>query len=639
MSGGARTLIVALALVAGGLVTVGVGATAPAAALDCAALGALDFPGVAVAGTLTAGSEICYTLPNATTGATIGQVVSEDVTGTVYAADQPICFLNGSARGCALTGAGPFTLRIANNLPWTASYHAKVFEMGTCPAAAAIGFGDLGPSIGATLPAEGIDCHDLDLAAGRYLMRQAPGYRATLYDSTSGTVACDYETNPDWLCAVPAGGYSLVVRGSVDEQTSYSMMVVSFQGTDGCVPTSTTDWASAPDSVSPAAPLVVDCHTVDAAPGSRRAIAATTNVYGEYVETWVLNADSDLLCAHDPRALGCELDGPGPYKILTSANIGYQLVARNLDADTDCPLITPRAFGKPADDSHPGIGCRRFIGEAGHGYFVKSLTGKGKDNLHRVYGPDLAVVGSTCAGGIPLCRPTQTGTQWVVTTPFKTSSVTAFVDLTSTAGCKTQPLDLTARTRSIALGEYDCATLDIPEGGNLGIVRDIRTLNEKPVVTVVDSAGEWICSTDGENETSLLRCPLDTGIAPYRAIVGLGPARAATTTAYLRLDKPQGCGKLATGKGVTVKLSKTAFARCYVVRKDRKRWEPLSVARRSGKAVVELGAATTSGGICSPYLRAASMTARCLMIPVSSPFTVVVTGNRKTGAFQLKRSR
>jgi hypothetical protein len=33
------------------------------------------------------------------------------------------------------------------------------------------------------------------------------------------------------------------------------------------------------------------------------------------------------------------------------------------------------------------------------------------------------------------------------------------------------------------------------------------------------------------------------------------------------------------------------------------------------------------------------MTARCLMIPVSSPFTVVVTSNRKTGAFQLKRSR
>lgn len=366
-------------------------------------------------------------------------------------------------------------------------------------------------------------------------------------------------------------------------------------------------------------------------------IGADSGVYDSPVHLMVLDATDAIACVELSQQLGCTLTGTGPYRIVTGDDVGYRLAVRSLGDGADCPVIAPRAFGTAADDTHPGVGCRRFGAVAGHRYFLRSLTVKGQDALAAVYGPDLVRVGSTCDGGYPLCTPAQDGTHWVISSVLGRSTVTAFADLASTSGCRAQSLDLAARTTDLGVGEFSCAKLDVPQGSTLGIVRDIRVLNQKPVITVVDSAGESVCSTYGNDEISLQRCLLTTGTGPYRAIVGVGTPRPATSTAYLRLDKPAGCAVLRAGKSVTVRVSAKVLARCYVATANRKRSETLTLARRSGRALAELGAATRTGGVCSPYVRAASMSVRCLMIPVSSPFTVVVTGNRKAAAFALKR--
>lgn len=637
-----RAWLVSVALVVSGLVSITVG-TASASAVDCTPLDAagISFGAPRLSGQVPALSTVCYSLPGGTTSALDLKLWSGySSVAVVDSLDQEMCSASPDFSAiCALSGTAPYRLLIVNGGGSAIPYDFSVFALDTCPDLQASGFGTAAELFAGTVPAGGLKCRSLTLAPGTYLMTGTSSSGRGLRDATTGAQICHAIYESDDRCQVTGGVYSLLVGASDYEKASYAVAMVDLNGTAGCTDVASTSWTAAAMTVGPLTDSQWDCHLLTADPGDRVVVDADSGVYESPVHLLVLDSAGESACPEVSQTLGCTLIGTGPYRIVTGDDVGYRVAARSLAADAGCPLITARTFGKAADDTHAGVGCRRFEGVAGHRYFLASLTVKGKDALASVYGPDFVRLGFECDGGFPLCAPTQDGTHWVISSVLGKSTVTAFADLAATGGCKAQAANLTQRTKSIGVGEFDCATLDLPAGATLGIVRDITALNGKPTVTVVDSTGEFVCSTYGGDEISLQRCQLTSGVAPYRAIVGLGAARPHTSTAYLRLDKPRGCATIKQGKSATLKVSAKVLARCYVASQGRVRNERLSLRRTSGKAIAELGAATGTGGVCSPYVRGASMTAVCLMLPVTSPFTVVVTGNRKPGTFVLKRGK
>lgn|GEM_PF-5165086 len=631
--------LVSLVLVVGALVPLSLPAP-PASADACIPLdeAAITYGAASLAGQVPAMSTVCYSLPETVTNALTIQSDGYTPIQVVDAGDHVVC-APGARAMCPLAGTGPWRVLVVNSASSVTSFNLTVWALGTCPDLQVSGFGASASLWAGKVPAGGRKCRDLTLSAGTYLLTGWSSWGRRLVDAHSGEEICQAVSESDDLCTVTGGVYDLLVGTDDYDSGSYSLALVALDDPTGCSDVASTTWSSPPIAVGPLVVAQWDCHILSAAEGDRFVIEASSGVYGHTAHLLVLDGDSQITCPHVAAELGCTLSGPGPYRIVTGDDIGYRLVARSLADDTDCPVITPRAFGKVADDVYAGVGCRRFVGVAGHSYYLMSLSPKGKATGSTIYGPDFARLGFECDGYAPLCRTLTDGTYWVIWSSLGRSTVTAFVDLAANEGCKTQAADLSPRSANIGIGEFDCAKLDLPSGATVGIVRDITRLNAKPLVTIVDSAGEYVCSTYYGDEISLQGCRLTTGVAPYRAVVGLGLPRSRTTTAYLRLDKPRGCAPLKQGKSATVKLSAKVVARCYVASQGRVRNERLSLRRTSGKAIAELGAATGSGGVCSPYVRGASMTAVCLMLPVTSPFTVVVTGNRKPGTFVLKRGK
>ena len=428
-------------------------------------------------------------------------------------------------------------------------------------------------------------------------------------------------------------------------KVGYHAKLMDLSSGAGCVAVSGS-WLEPNAVVATGDKYQVDCHELSASSGDAVAFGAQTPVYGAYPHSMLIAADGQPACTSSYDALGCELQGVAPYRLVTwteydpgVARVDRDVAVRLVGPGTDCPLIAPAGFGEVPADDLPGVGCRRFAGTAGGAVFVRGIKGTGREDLTTVYNPDRS---RGCGRWLTSWCPTPTsGDYLLVGSLFDTTFRTTLLDAAGTTGCTAQKANLEKRTHRLAAGQLRCASLPLRAGSLLGIVRDIRSLNDKPPVTILDATGAQVCTTVGENETSLLDCALD-GVAPFRAVVGVGEKRGPSTTAYLRLDKPSTCTTLKMGKSHTRKLvlAKGAFAKCYrATAGQRARTERISIRRTKGKDVVEIAAAGLRGVSCSPFRRAANLSMTCTVRPKSFGYPIVVTSRGKSGTFLVTRTK
>ncbi|MGW0755069.1 Tat pathway signal protein [Streptomyces sp. NPDC002814] len=464
---------------------------------------------------------------------------------------------------------------LASLLTLTAASPAAAADADCAPLVLAP-FGDPGDAVNkATIPVGESVCFTMSApAAGRYLLSDGYGDspNAQLFAADGTEVDCyDEQFSEGGRCDVPASGdYTLkIVNSGWSDLTDAEFTVVPLSSaTEGCYDPVSTAWDVPTPGRTSVGPLEIDCQAFEGEPGERVLLGRATEVYGGIV-AWITDSTGARICpritADDESTLSCVLPGEGPYRVISKVTdsengfpAGYAVRVRSLSDPQGCRAAPVRPFGPAEGLDFQTNPCFTFtVGKAGR-YLVHEVD-------EYSAGPVLVydAVGKIACEQTDPCRLPAAGTYTAVLGrplfdyPDYNSDDLVVLDRASDAGCVATETGV-YRGELSTVGQYDCLTLDAPQGARIAALTPIAASGVDAEVEVVDRDGTVQCSG---TELADGNCAL-TGTAPYRALVhtdNVGEdATGPYTIAFHRTDAANDCPVLPAGS-FTADGAKAAF--------------------------------------------------------------------------------
>ncbi|KOG16118.1 Tat pathway signal protein [Streptomyces viridochromogenes] len=547
---------------------------------------------------------------------------------------------------------------LAALLTMTGASPAVAADEGCAPLALAP-FGDPGDAVGkATVAPESSVCYTVTVGTpGLYL---APALDDSGNTMTRQLLAADgsevdcygdgYATHG--MCAVPAAGtYTLKVLNTDWQDKATSVTFVPLGSVEGCAESVGTNWDQPDVTRRTVSRVEVDCQPFEGTRGDRVRLTYGTKVYGDSL-AWITDATGRRICERFPEndEDSCVLPGDGPYRVISTVSRAesgfpaeFAVKVRRLSDPQGCAVAPVRDYG-PLDGQHPTANpCFTFTAGAAGPYTVHSVSEDRQVGVARVY--DAAGL-SVCRYEADPCRIKTPGTYTAVldgTYPFRDSRAGLVVlDRASDAGCVATGAGLHKGELS-TVGQYDCLTLDAPQGARIAALTSLSSAGLTPEVEVLDRVGTPQCD---EERLRGGDCAL-TGEAPYRALVhtedGGDSATGPYAVAFHRTDVAQGCPVLpagsfaADGAKATLTTGGGVFSHCLGIPADAHTdAEVFQLAATSGTASAQFSVLDSDGKrICQRGGTTNGWTI-CSLTP-GKAHTVLVTGRDEAATYTLTR--
>ncbi|KUM72308.1 IPT/TIG domain-containing protein [Streptomyces curacoi] len=528
-----------------------------------------------------------------------------------------------------------------------------------CAPLALAPFGDPGDAVGeATVAPDSSVCYTVTVQTpGLYLAPAKDSYgnamARQLLAADGSEVDCHgdgYAT--DGMCAVPAAGtYTLKVRNTDWEDKATSVTFVPLGSAKGCADPVGTNWDQPDVTRTTVSRVEVDCQPFEGRSGDRVRLTYGTKVYGDSL-AWITDATGRRICERFPEndEDSCVLPGDGPYRVLSTVSRSengfpaeYGVKVRRLSDPQGCATAPVRPFGPLAEQDLTTNPCFTFTAGAAGPYTVHSVSADREVGVARVYD---ATGLSVCRYGADPCRIKAPGTYTAVldgTYPFRdTRAGPVVLDRASEAGCVAAGTGLHKGELS-TVGQYDCLTLDVPQGARIAALTSLSSAGLTPEVEVLDRAGTPQCDDD---ELRGGDCAL-TGAAPYRALVHTADRGDSATGAYAvafhRTDVAEGCPVLpagsfaADGAKATMTTGNGVFSHCLGIPADaHTAAEVFQLIATSGTASAAFSVLDSDGKrVCERYATTNGWTL-CSLTP-GKAHTVLVTGRDEAATYTLTR--
>ncbi|CAL9482815.1 Tat pathway signal protein [Streptomyces sp. enrichment culture] len=548
---------------------------------------------------------------------------------------------------------------LASLLALTGARPAVAAEAAECAPLALAPFGDPGDAVGeVTVPARDSACFTVTAPQpGLYLVSLTDSRHNTypyLYAADGTQLDChDERSGQSGWCQVPeAGSYtlSLVNDDWVDPAQVRVTVVPLGSATPGCHEAVGTRWDQPTVSRTSVSPLAVGCQAFDAEPGRRVLLGEGTRVYGETL-AWITDASGAWICpraADDEDTFSCVLPGEGPYRVLSQVRYAengfpaeYAVKVRPLTDPQGCRTAAVRPYGPLQGLDFRDNPCFTFtVGSAG-AHLVHAV---GEESAHPVRVFDAA--GKIACREVDPCRLTAAGTYTAIlegTYPFRTGADDLVVlDRASDAGCVPAGAGV-HRGELRTVGQYDCLTLDAPQGARIAALIPLSSSGADADVEVLDRAGTPQCDA---SRLAGGDCAL-TGTAPYRALVHAdSDGRGATgpyAIAFHRTDVAQDCPVLpagsfaADGAKATLTTGDGVFSHCLSIPAGAHTdAEVLQLIATAGGVSAQFSVLDTDGTkVCEVYPTTHGWTL-CRLTP-GKAHTVLFTGRDAPATYTLAR--
>ncbi|MEU9244984.1 Tat pathway signal protein [Streptomyces sp. NPDC048385] len=527
-----------------------------------------------------------------------------------------------------------------------------------CAPLALAPFGDPGDAVGrATVPARESACFTVTApAAGLYLVSLDDSHNNayTEMSAADGTpVDCyDEQFSEQGRCQVPAaGGYTVTVVNSdwADPEDAQVTVVPLGSDTPGCLDSAGTGWDLPTVTRTAVSPLEADCQAFAGSPGERVLLSRDTKVYGGMV-AWITDASGARICPRitedDEATLSCVLPGTGPYRVISQVTgadfpAEYTVKVRSLSDPQGCRTASVRPFGKLTDLDFGADPCFRFTVDKAAALLVHAVD---EDSADPALVFDAA--GKIACQETDPCRLPGAGTYTaVLDASYAFQEVhddLVVLDRASAAGCVATGTGAYRGELSTA-GQYDCLTLDEPQGARIAALTPLAASGVDVDVQVFDAAGTEQCTA---TQLAGGDCAL-TGTAPYRALVHTEDSGADAvgpyTIAFHRTDAAGGCPVLpagsftADGAKAALTTGDGVFSQCLTIPADAHTGAEVfqliatsggvpaqfSVLDATGKKVCDRSATTNGWTVCG--------------LTPGLAHTVLVTGRDQTAAYTLTR--
>ena len=545
----------------------------------------------------------------------------------------------------------------ASLLTLTGASSAVAAEDADCAPLVLAPFGDPGDAVNqTTVPVGESTCFTLTApAAGRYLLskdRTSPA-SATLYAADGTEVDCYDETfSESGRCDLPApGDYTLriVNTGQWGPADTTLTVVPLGSATEGCYDDAGTAWYPPLPVRTTVSPLEVDCQAFEGTPGERVLLSRATKVYGQMV-SWITDATGTRICprvtADDESTLSCVLPGEGPYRVIsqvTEAEKGfpaeYTAGVHSLTDPEGCRTASVRPFGAPQGLDYRDNPCFTFTVDKAGPYAVHEVDDSSA-SAALVY--DAA--GKIACEETDPCRLPAAGTYTaIIDLGVDPGDDLLLLDRASAAGCVATGTGVFQGELSI-VGQYDCLTLDLPQGATIAALTPIGADGADAEVEVVDANGTIQCGAtklaDGE-------CAL-TGTAPFRALVhaeapGTGNSTGPYAIAFHRTDAANDCPVLpsgsfsADGAKAAFGTGDGVFSRCLNIPADTHTGaELLQLVNTSGGVPAKFSVLDTTGKKVCDRTATGNGWVVCALTP-GQAHTVLVTGRDLAATYTLTR--
>ncbi|MER5433191.1 Tat pathway signal protein [Streptomyces sp. NPDC002588] len=563
-------------------------------------------------------------------------------------------------RAAALLAAVPL---LASLLGLTTAGTARADDPAdpACASLALAPFGDPGDAVGrATVPPDSSVCYTVTV--------DTPGlYLAPALDDGGNTVtrqllAADgsevdcygdgYATNG--MCAVPAAGiYTLKVLNTdywAAKDTSVTFVPL---GTGrGCADPVGTNWDQPDITRTTASRVEVDCQPFEGERGDRVRLTHGSKTYGDSL-AWITDASGARICERFPEddEDSCVLPGDGPYRVISTVSRAesgfpaeYAVKVRRLNDPQGCTTAPVRPYGALEPQDLTTNPCFTFTATAAGPYTVHSVSEEQEAGVARVY--DAAGL-SVCRYGADPCRIETPGTYTAVlddgTYPFRdTRAGLVVLDRASDAGCVATGTGLHRGELSTA-GQYDCLTLDAPQGARIAALTPLVSSGVDAEVEVLDRDGVAQCDSsdlaDGD-------CAL-TGTAPFRALVhtedGGEDATGPYSVALHRTDAAADCPVLpagsfaADGAKATLATGDGVFSHCLGIPADaHTTGEVFQLIATSGGVAAKFSVLDATGKKVCDRTATTNGWTLCPLTP-GLAHTVLFTGRDQTAGYTLAR--
>jgi hypothetical protein len=528
-----------------------------------------------------------------------------------------------------------------------------------CAPLALAPFGDPDDAVGQAHVAAGSSvCYTVVVEApGRYL---APALdssgnemiRELLADDGS-KVDCYGDTyTTQGMCAVPAAGtYTLKVSNTGWEDKNTYVTLVPLGSDRGCADTVGTNWDQPETGSTTASPVQVDCLPFAGKHGDRIRLTYGSKAYGDSL-AWITDETGARICERFPEddEDSCVLPGDGPYRVVSTVSRAehgfpaeYAVKVRRLNDPQGCTAAPVRPYGPLGQQDFVVDPCFTFTADAAGPYTVHSVGEDREVGVARVY--DAAGL-SVCRYGADPCQVKAPGTYTAVldgTYPFReTRADLVVLDRASDAGC------LTAGTGSYegelaTAGQYDCLTLDAPQGARIAALTPLSSPGVDADVEVLDRDGTAQC---GAAELAGGDCAL-TGDAPFRALIHTTDSGEDATGPYSvaihRTDAANDCPVLpagsfsADGAKATLTSGGGVFSHCLRVPAGaHTKSELFHLTATSGNVAAKFSVLDATGKkVCDRTATTDGWTL-CPLTP-GAAHTVLVTGRDQASAYTLAR--
>ena len=529
-----------------------------------------------------------------------------------------------------------------------------------CAPLALAPFGDPGDAVGkATVAPDSSVCYTVTVGTpGLYLApaKDDSGNAMTrqLLAADGSEVDChgDQYATQD-MCSVPAAGtYTLKVLNTEWDDKATSVTFVPLGQAKGCADAVGTRWDQPDVTRTTVSRVEVDCQPFTGERGDRIRLTHGSKTYGDSL-AWITDATGARICERFPEddEDSCVLPGDGPYRVISTvwrAEGGfpaeYGVKVRRLNDPQGCTTAPVRPYGTLEPQDLTANPCFTFTAGAAGPYTVHSVSEGREVGVARVY--DAAGL-SVCRYGADPCRIKTPGTYTAVlddgTYPFRdTRAGLVVLDRASDAGCVATGSGLHKGELS-TVGQYDCLTLDAPQGARIAALTSLSSAGLTPEVEVLDRTGTPQC---GEDKLRGGDCAL-TGEAPYRALVHTEDSGDTATgpyaVAFQRTDVAEGCPVLpagsfaADGAKATLTTGDGVFSHCLGIPADAHTdAEVFQLIATSGTASAAFSVLDSDGKrVCERYATTNGWTI-CSLTP-GKAHTVLVNGRDETATYTLTR--
>ncbi|WP_405862473.1 PPC domain-containing protein [Streptomyces sp. NBC_01515] len=527
----------------------------------------------------------------------------------------------------------------------------------TCAPLALAPFGDPGDAAAKTTVApDGSVCYTVTA--------EAPGLHLVSLDNPSGDLYPQVFT-PDgtqidcynavyaangWCDLPSAGTYTLKVLNQGWSDANTTVTVVPLASTRGCADTVGTEWDQ-PDAVrTSVSPVEIDCTPFTATAGDRIRLTYGSKVYGTSL-AWITDATGARICPRFPEdgEDSCVLpaDGTGPYRVVSRVSYGengfpadFAVKTRRLNDPQGCTTAPVRSYGPLAGQDLTTNPCYTFTAGAAGPYTVHYVSESGESGPARVYDASGKTV---CQSSTDPCKVPGAGTYTAVldgSYPFNdTKDGLIVLDRTSSTGCVPVRTGLYKGEFTTA-GQYDCLTLDAPQGASIAALTPLIASGVDADVEVLDRNGTAQC---GSSALSSGTCAL-TGTAPYRALVHASDgATGPYGIAFYRTDAANDCPVLpagsfsATGAKATLTTGDGTFSQCLSIPADaHTNAEVLQLVATSGTTLAKFTVLDSTGKQVCDRLPTTNGWTVCSLTP-GKAHTVLFTGRDLPASYTLTR--